>query len=559
MRGRERGFSPGGKPAIQVAKTVSSNFLPIVLIAVSTFGLILLTPRHVRDQVRSEAIAPVPSAHSKLNAFFYLAIAMAVSVVLAFPNESAQHDFRFGTGSYWNEHSCGTAVTLLNRGLIVQAILTPLFLFLLPGTGSLIGSRSSRAASLRPAAAASQAGAVANMLLTFVLLIVCPLMLLRSIFFLWHIPLESSTLVKASVLVKAAVMFEMAVEAAAGALGTVAAIYLLRKHVTGGAARFFAAGWLFAAAVPIVWWYGLKGYAAQQGLCEDLFTVSRPVDFLRIDDLYDSYRYYLYLAVFSTMWVGTAAAGLRLLSAREAEAGSTSSELRSFREFFWVYLLGWAVQYRLGCLSTVPSTQNNQAMEWLTWSFVSFLDLTASCLWALAFVRWFWKWRVRAWWASVAVAFAGPYVICILTMISFFWLVLYAPMALLPLGKGKVWGWLWALTVGTWRWQALRHRPRWAAASGRALPQQATAAVSAGSTLPQQTAAAAAGPALPQQPAAAPAAGQEIPREQPAALAGLKAFQIVAVAVGVFLLLALLYAAVALYIVMHQRSLPHYP
>jgi len=476
---------------------------------------------------------------------------MAVSVVLAFPGESAQHDFVFGTGPYWNEHSCAYTVTLLNRGLIAQAILAPLFLFLLPGAGSLIGSKVSRLAPVRPWKAASPTGTVATTVVAFVLLIACPLMLLTSVFFLWHIQLASSRLAIVGIVLEV-------MQAAAGAMGIVAAIYLLRKHVAGGAARFFTAGWLVAAAVPIVWWYGLKSYVAQHGLCEGLFTVSQPVDFLRIDDLYDSYRYYLYLSVFSTMWVGTTAAGMRLLSAHEAEDGSTSSELRAFREFFWVYLLGWAVQYRLGCLSTVPSTQNNQAMEWLTWSFVSFLDLTASSLWALAFVRWFWKWRVRAWWASVAVAFAGPYVICILTMISFFWLVLYAPMALLPLGKGKVWGWLWALTVGTWRWQALRHRPRWAAASGRALPQQATAAVSAGSALPQQTAAAAAGPALPQRPAAA-AARQEIPREQPAALAGLKAFQIVAVAVGVFLLLALLYAAVALYVVMHQRSLPHYP
>jgi len=57
----------------------------------------------------------VSSAHPKSNASFYLAIAMAVSVVLAFPGESAQHDFVFGTGPYWNEHSCAYTVTLLNR------------------------------------------------------------------------------------------------------------------------------------------------------------------------------------------------------------------------------------------------------------------------------------------------------------------------------------------------------------------------------------------------------------------------------------------------------------
>jgi len=489
----------------------------------------------------------VPSAHSKLNAFFYLAIAMAVSVVLAFPGESAQRTVFFGTGPYWNEHSCAYTVTLLNRGLIAQAILAPLFLFLLPGAGSLIGSKVSRLAPVRPWKAASPTGTVATTVVAFVLLIACPLMLLTSVFFLWHIQLASSRLAIVGIVLEV-------MQAAAGAMGIVAAIYLLRKHVAGGAARFFTAGWLVAAAVPIVWWYGLKSYVAQHGLCEGLFTVSQPVDFLRIDDLYDSYRYYLYLGVFSTMWVGTAAAGLRLLSAREAEAGSTSSELRSFREFFWVYLLGWAVQYRLGCFATAPSTHNNEAQEWLTWSFVSFLDLTASCLWALAFVRWFWKWRVRAWWASVGVALAGPYVICILTMLTFFWLFLYAPMALLPLGKGKVWGWLWALTVGTWRWQALRQRPRWAPASAPVLPPQPAGAATAGPVLPQQPAAAATtGPVLPQQPASA-ASGQESPREPAAPLAGLKAYQILAIAVGVFLLAALLFSAVGLYVVTHQHT-----
>jgi len=480
----------------------------------------------------------VPSAHSKLNAFFYLAIAMAVSVVLAFPNESAQHDFVFGTGPYWHEHSCAYTVTLLNRGLIAQAILTPLFLFLLPGAGSLIGSKLSRLVPVRPLSTVSQTGTVANMVLAFALLIICPLMLLFSVFFLWHIKLSSSPLAGVGII------FEVA-QAAAGALGTVAAIYLLSKQVTGGAARIFAAGWLVAAAVPIVWWYGLKSYAAQRGLCEGLFTVSRPVDFLRIDDLYDSYRYYLYLSVFSTMWVGTTAAGLRLQSAREVEDGSTSGGLRAFREFFWVYLLGWAVQYRLGQWSTAPNTHNNQAQEWLTWSFLCFLDLTASSLWALAFVRWFWKWRVRAWWASVAVALAGPYVICIVTMIAFFWMTLYAPMALLPLANGKVWGMLWALTVGTWRWQALRQLPRAAAAPAPVLPQQP------GLATPSS--------ALPQQPRAAATPGQQSPRQQPPALPGLKAYQSVAVAVGVFLLVALLYSAAALYVVIHRHTLPHYP
>jgi len=131
------------------------------------------------------------------------------------------------------------------------------------------------------------------------------------------------------------------------------------------------------------------------------------------------------------------------------------------------------------------------------------------------------------------------------TMIAFFWMTLYAPMALLPLANGKVWGMLWALTVGTWRWQALRQLPRAAAAPAPVLPQQP------GLATPSS--------ALPQQPRAAATPGQQSPRQQPPALPGLKAYQSVAVAVGVFLLVALLYSAAALYVVIHRHTLPHYP
>jgi hypothetical protein len=263
-----------------------------------------------------------------------------------------------------------------------------------------------------------------------------------------------------------------------------------------------------------------------------LFDRSRFIDPLRIDDLNDSYHYFVWLSVFVTMWVGTTAAGLRLLSAREEEDGSTASELRAFRGFFWVYLLGWAVQYRVSQWSTQPNVPNtNVNQEWLTWAVVGFIYLTASSLWTLAFIRSFWKWRVRAWWASVGVAFAGTFVIYILTMISFFWLFLLAPLALLPLTNGNVWGGLWALTVGTWRWQALRQQPRVAPPSAQAPQPQLGAAIA---------------------PTQAGSPGQ------PLALAGLKAFQIVAIGVGIFLLVALLYAAVAAYIVLHQRRPPYY-
>jgi len=387
----------------------------------------------------------VPSTRVNANAFYLLGIALAVSVALCSPVESALHNFVFG-GPYWSEHSCGAAVTLLNWGPVLQAVLTPLFVFLLPGAGSVIVSGANRRMNWRPM-------------------------------------------------------------------------------------QLFAAAGLFAAVVPIVWWFGVKGYAVQTGWCEMLFDRSRFIDPFRIDDLNDSYHYFVCLSVFATMWVGTTAAGLRLHSAREAEPGLAGPELRAFRDFFWVYLLGWAVQYRVSLWSTQPNPDSSQAQEWLTWTVVTFIYLTASSLWTLAFIRWFWKWRVRAWWASVAVAFAGTYVIDILTMLTFFWLFVWAPAALLPLSHWNVWGMLWALTVGTWRWQALRQQPRAAAPSGQEL----------------------------QQPGAAAVSGLGSPPEPPPALAGLKMAQTVAVGIAIFLLLALLYAAMMAYVFLHQRRPPQYP
>jgi hypothetical protein len=388
--------------------------------------------------------APVPSIRPNANAFYLLGIAAAVSAVLAFPTESALHKFVFG-GTYWDEHSCGAAVALLNRGPVLQALLTPLFVFLLPGAGSLFHNNQEPAVRWRPK------------------------------------PL-------------------------------------------------FAAGCVFAAVVPIVWWFGFRSYAVRTGLCEMLFDRSRFVDPLQIDDLKDSYHYFVCLSVFETAWAGTIAAGLRLQSARESERGPTSAELRAFRDFFWVFLLGWAVQYRISLWGTQPNPETNQAQEWLTWAGVTFTYLTASSLWTLAFVRWFWKWRVRTWWASVGVAFAGTYAIDILTMITFFWLFLWAPLALIPLGHWNIWGMMWALTVGTWRWHALRQLPRTAVPSGEGLWQ--------------------AGPA---------AGGEAGSGEQPPALAGLKMAQTVGTGIAIFLLLALLYTAITLYIVMHQRTPHSYP
>jgi hypothetical protein len=66
-----------------------------------------------------------------------------------------------------------------------------------------------------------------------------------------------------------------------------------------------------------------------------------------VDFVADCSRYFLSVSIFAAFWVGITAGGLRLQSARAATGDSSGNELRQFQNFFWVYLLGWAVQYRL--------------------------------------------------------------------------------------------------------------------------------------------------------------------------------------------------------------------
>jgi len=66
----------------------------------------------------------------------FLGIAIAVSVVLAFPIEQVTHSTQ-APGFYWFQNSCGSVESLLNLSMVVQAILTPVLVFLLPGPGSI--------------------------------------------------------------------------------------------------------------------------------------------------------------------------------------------------------------------------------------------------------------------------------------------------------------------------------------------------------------------------------------------------------------------------------------
>ena len=61
----------------------------------------------------------------------FVGIAIAVSVVLAFPMEQVTHSAQ-APGFYWFQNSCGSVEFLLTLGIVVQAILTPALVFLLP-------------------------------------------------------------------------------------------------------------------------------------------------------------------------------------------------------------------------------------------------------------------------------------------------------------------------------------------------------------------------------------------------------------------------------------------
>jgi hypothetical protein len=99
------------------------------------------------------------------------------------------------------------------------------------------------------------------------------------------------------------------------------------------------------------------------------------------------------------------------------------------------------------------------------------------------------------------MAFAGTFVICILTALTFFWLMIWAGVAIVPLLALNLSGAVWALAVGTWRW--------------RALQKQAPVVAAGDGTLPQ---------------------------EKRPALLGLRAIEIVGLVVGVFMLIAAILA-----------------
>ena len=465
-----------------------------------------------------------------------LGIAIAVSVVLAFPIEQVTHTTQ-APGFYWIQNSCESVESVLNLGLIVQAILAPLVVFLLPGPGSIFrGKASSSSSSVSSARLSSlpvvralarpedHGGARSRrtassvevrsliMVIAVVIGIIGLLMFLRSGLVLTHTQFFSDMQSHSTwvTFLRSAVFSETVIELSVGLAGIGAAIYLLYLYTPSEPALFMLVGWLSAAAVPFVWWHGVRGYAGLHGECAALFDSSLPVHVFQPDFLADCAHYFKYLSGFSAVWLGVTTGGLRLQSARAAEGNSSGNELRLFQNFFWVYLLGWAVQYRLGQWFTVGVIHTNQ--EWVTYSVVSFVYLIASSLWSLAFIRFFWNLKARTRVANVVVLFCGTFVICLLTALTFFWLMMWAGVALAPLFALNLSGAAWALTVGTWRWRALQK----------------------------------------QAPLPVAAADGTQPQQKRPALLGLRAIEIVGVAVGIFMLIAVVLGFLAFYYVTHR-------
>jgi hypothetical protein len=184
-------------------------------------------------------------------------------------------------------------------------------------------------------------------------------------------------------------------------------------------------------------------------LCVNLFELGRPVDPSHVDFVSDCSRYFVSVSVFAAVWVGIAAGGIRLQSARAAAQGDSADyEMRQFKSFFWVYLLGWAVQYRLSQWFSFVWLRTNQ--EWPLFARLHFIFLTVSSLWTLAFVRFLWRQRPWSRRGATILAFCGTFVIYMLTALTFFWLLTYAGAVLDPVLSLNLFGLGWALGVGIW-------------------------------------------------------------------------------------------------------------
>jgi hypothetical protein len=311
----------------------------------------------------------------------FLGVAIAVSIVFAIPMEQLSHE----VPPVAFLRSCDRVLPMLYLGNTVQAILTPLFVFLLPWPGSILPRRFLSTSSLRASHARMPSGVRAEMQPALV-------------------------------------------------IGT---------------------GWLFAVAVSVAWWYGLRKYAGLHGGCVELFDWSRAAHPFRVDYVLDCSRYFVYLSGSTALWAGITAGGLRLQSARAAEEDATGNTPDRFQGFYWACFLGWAVQYRINQWTAILAARPNQ--EWAMFAALNFYFVLVSSLWVLAFTRFMWKMKPRTQLHAFLQAVGISLLVYLITVLTFFWLVTYAVLPVVPaITSWYVFGLAWALFVGTWRWRILQ-------------------------------------------------------------------------------------------------------
>jgi hypothetical protein len=320
-------------------------------------------------------------------AYFFLGMAMAISVVIAFPIEQVTHE-GFAPGA------CSGAAIGLNIGNIVQAVLTPLLIFMLPGPGSLRKKKSKAATPVRatpetPASGASAAG-----------------------------------------------KFD-----------------LRQANIWLRSARFIGAGCLCAAAVSLAWWYLLRAYGPVREACPALYDGSLATTRYHPDVL-DFYHYYINLSLFGAFWTGITAGALRTQSARASE-GVLGAESEHFEIFYWTCFLGWAVQYRLSQWFATPKT--NQDWVSLSGLGFIFVIVSSLCVLPFIRPMWNKRPR-NWWMAVVATFGRSLLIylltlLCFLWLVVYAVLPLVPPIV-----TWNAFGFAWAVVIGTRRWRVLQEQ-----------------------------------------------------------------------------------------------------
>lgn len=295
----------------------------------------------------------------------FLALAVTIAVVIGFPMEQVIRE-----QAYWPQ-LCARGEMLLNLGSVIQALLVPFAIFLLPGLGSIFPKKLN---SLPPS----------------------------------------------------------------------------RPSLVGTAC-------LCGAAIPLIWWFSLRQNTGTQGICSELFDLSRPSDPFHRDYVKDSALYFIYLSAFTALWAGIAACGLRLQSARVSARTDLTAESLDFLNFRWVCMLGWAVQYRLS--EWVGLLWARQQQEWSFLGLLNFAFLTVGSLWSLTIARSLWNTSPRTRRNAIMRAYWRTFLIYLLTTMLLIWspLIAAGPLSY-PIVTLNLFGLAWAVLVGTWQWRSVTRR-----------------------------------------------------------------------------------------------------